>query len=138
MAKFTPHMNINYSVTVTLTEVEARALDALFGYNNKQMLDVFYEHMGKYYMEPHEAGFFSLAESVRTQLQDGLGRVNEAQKVISGDSIKAAHVRGLFEALEIVKASVTEDGKNDTAEDIQNAIDEVKDPTKKKKNNEAT
>jgi hypothetical protein len=63
-----------------LTESEARALDGLSGYGTDAFLKVFYEHMGKAYLQPHEEGLRSLFDRVRTELLPQLNVVDNARK----------------------------------------------------------
>jgi hypothetical protein len=65
MAKIIGRPLINGSVTLEITEEEAYALNALVGYGVDPFLKMFYEHMGKAYLEPHEKGLRSLFDSVR-------------------------------------------------------------------------
>lgn len=61
MGKLQQHSpKVEVSATLTLTEEEMRAFDALVGYGVDAFLKVFYEHLGKSYMERHEAGLRSL------------------------------------------------------------------------------
>lgn len=52
--------------TQTFTEAEARALEALVGYGIEPFLQVFYTHLGKHYLQPHEAGLRSLFGNIGT------------------------------------------------------------------------
>lgn len=59
---------IEMNVALLLTSEEVRALDALAGYGIKGFLEVFYKHMGRHYLEPHEAGLRSLFDTIRSEL----------------------------------------------------------------------
>ena len=50
MAEIAKNVELNFQVTLKLTETEALALDALVGYGLRQFLDVFYKHMGRAYL----------------------------------------------------------------------------------------
>jgi len=65
MAKMQVKANMSFEVTFTLTEDEARALRAISIYGSKSFLRVFYEHLGKSALEPHEKGLTSLFEKIR-------------------------------------------------------------------------
>ncbi len=52
------------AATITLNEDEIKALDALAGYGVDQFIALFYKHMGRAYLEPHEAGLRSFLEVV--------------------------------------------------------------------------
>lgn len=89
MARVIGYGEIKGEVTLVMSEEEAKALDALVGYGPQNFLKVFYEHLGKAYLEPHERGLRSLFESVRTG--DGsvsyfLKKVAEARSVFTGKS----------------------------------------------------
>jgi hypothetical protein len=75
MANFVAKPTIKFEINMTLTESEARALEALMGYGLDTFIKVFYQHMGKHYLEPHETGLISLFES-RQRLLDQLGRID--------------------------------------------------------------
>ncbi|GAG09337.1 unnamed protein product, partial [marine sediment metagenome] len=49
-------VTVHYECTLRLTEEEMRALDALTGYGFRPFLKVFYEKMGRHYLEPYEKG----------------------------------------------------------------------------------
>lgn len=57
-----------------------RALEALAGYGSDGFLKVFYQHMGRAYLEPHEVGLRSLFETIRTELPPILCRADSAKK----------------------------------------------------------
>lgn len=66
MAKFTRTRTVVEATAVLeLSEDELAAIDALTGYGIESFLKVFYEKLGKAYMEPHEAGLRSFFEGVR-------------------------------------------------------------------------
>lgn len=46
-----------FAVHLVIPEKQARALDALTGYDIEKFLEFFYEKMGKAYMEPYEKDF---------------------------------------------------------------------------------
>lgn len=81
MAEMKPQVDIELRVKTTLSEAECRALDALVGYGIEPFLKVFYEKMGKTYMQPHEAGLRSLFETVGRDVCPYLKSVDMARKV---------------------------------------------------------
>jgi uncharacterized coiled-coil protein SlyX len=87
MAEIMQHTKIEVTATMLFTEVELRALDALVGYGVEPFLKVFYEKMGKHYMQPHEAGLRSLFESVSKFVPGILRRTNDAKRVFTGERI---------------------------------------------------
>jgi hypothetical protein len=87
MAKVIGYGEIKGEVTLVLSEAEAKALDAVVGYGAASFLKVFYQHLGKAYLEPHERGLKSLFESVRTgegSVSSFLQRIHNARDVFSG------------------------------------------------------
>lgn len=68
--------------TISLSEGELRAIDALAGYGTDAFLKVFYEKMGEHYMKPHEGGLRSLFETINREGKTLLYKVDEARKVI--------------------------------------------------------
>ena len=75
---------VNLEISIRLTEDEAGALDALFGYDVESFLRAFYREMGRCYLEPHEAGLRSL-HAQRGLLSVWLTRAKNARKVFSGE-----------------------------------------------------
>jgi hypothetical protein len=49
--------------TITLDYAELKALDALTGYGVEKLIEHFYQHMGRAYLEPYEHGFRSFLEA---------------------------------------------------------------------------
>lgn len=78
---------IEFTCTLTLSETEIRALDALTGYGVEGFLTTFYEKMGKHYMQPHEAGMRSLFKTVGAQVSGPLKDIDRARRDLS-DAIK--------------------------------------------------
>jgi len=74
------------SVTLELSEVEACALYEMCGYNVDDFLKVFYEHLGKHYLKPYEAGVRSLHETVRPVLTDAMEKLKAAKEAIKGNT----------------------------------------------------
>ena len=71
---------MQFSVFMKLTEPEARALKELtvFGFDN--FVKVFYEHLGKSTMQPHEEGLKSLFESIKNEIPKHLSRIDKTKK----------------------------------------------------------
>ena len=76
----TQQVRVTYSVTIELSEAEARALDGLTGYNADEFLKLFYDGMGKAYLLPHELGFKSLYKAVVAQIRPQLERVDDLRR----------------------------------------------------------
>lgn len=58
-------MKVETVCVLELNDAEVEALDALAGYGVDSFLKVFYEKLGRAYMEPHEAGLRSLFKAVQ-------------------------------------------------------------------------
>ena len=56
---------LHLEIVISLTETEARALDAIAGYDTEAFLKVFYSEMGAAYLQPHEEGLRSLFSAIR-------------------------------------------------------------------------
>jgi len=68
-------------VFIELTEVEARALEAIAGYSVKDFLRIFYEHLGKSYLQPHEKGVASLFSTIKGEIPKHLSRIDKTRKI---------------------------------------------------------
>ena len=79
--KITQIPTVQLEVVIKLTEEEARALDALAGYDIEATLRTFYKFLGQAYLKPHEAGLRTLFDALRTKLPPILNRMDEARKV---------------------------------------------------------
>jgi hypothetical protein len=73
---------IDFTVSCKLSESEARALDALVGYGFKEFLEVFYEKMGKAYLEPHASGLKTLFETVQADVVPALSKIDDARDAL--------------------------------------------------------
>ena len=82
MPTLQPQIKIDYELTLKLNETEARALDALVGYGHEAFLKVFYEQLGKSYMQPHEAGLIALFKAIKDQVPGQLRWVDAAKSQI--------------------------------------------------------
>lgn len=91
MAQIVQKPNVEVSATMQFNEAELRALDALVGYGADPFLAVFYENLGKAYMQPHEAGLRSLFESVREAVPGILRRTDDARAVFVGQKRAASN-----------------------------------------------
>lgn len=79
MSRLTQVPMVDVQVSIQLNESEMRALDALAGYGADSFLKVFYEHMGKHYMRPHEAGLRSLFKTIQSELPPIMKRAEAAR-----------------------------------------------------------
>lgn len=81
-------------VLLELDEQEVRALDGIFGYNVEAFLKVFYEKMGKNYVQPYEAGVRSLHKTIRESMAGPISRMADARKALSdAQTTKAQEAR---------------------------------------------
>lgn len=87
MAEIVQRPKVEVTATMLFSEVELRALDALVGYGVDPFLKVFYEKMGKHYMQPHEAGLRSLFESISKAVPGILSRTDDAHRVFARERI---------------------------------------------------
>lgn len=81
MAEVKSTSSIDIHVILKLTEVEARALEAIVGYGIDPFLETFYKHLGKAYLQDHEAGAISLFNTVREEIPKHLKRADDARDI---------------------------------------------------------
>ena len=72
-------VEIEFTINLTLTKGEALALDAIAGYGADEFLNVFYQKMGKSYLQPHEAEMRSLFKVIRAKLPNEIDKINNAE-----------------------------------------------------------
>ncbi len=92
MANLDPRASISLTVQFTVTEEEARALDALVGYGDDSFIKayeehffkVFYKQLGENYMKPHEQGLRTFFKSIRSMMPGILERANKAREQFTG------------------------------------------------------
>lgn len=81
-----PKTQITHAVTVSaiiqLDETELAALDALAGYGDDAFLEMFYKHLGKHYMTPHEAGLRRLFANIRQVAPRALSDLHTARQLM--------------------------------------------------------
>lgn len=75
-------LKLESKIVLELTEVEAAALDGIFGYSVEAFLKAFYEKMGTTYVKPYEAGVRSLHETMR-QLRPKLAEIEDCRRKIN-------------------------------------------------------
>jgi hypothetical protein len=83
MADFSTKTEVHTSAVIKFTEAELRALDALIGYGVDPFLKVFYEKLGKAYMQPHEQGLRKLFKTLRQPVGKAIHDVDEARRVLT-------------------------------------------------------
>lgn len=77
------NVKVEFSITLTLTIGEAKALKAIAGYGTKAFLETFYEKMGKYYLEPNETDLILFLEKCNYAIPMELEKINKAAKDIA-------------------------------------------------------
>lgn len=83
MKEANPHrIEVIFTAKLSLSEAEARALAQLFGYGVDEFLKAFYERLGRGYLEPHEHGIRSLAETIDREIRPQLWAVNASRRAI--------------------------------------------------------
>lgn len=74
---------ITFGASITLSEVEVRALDALVGYGDDAFLKVFKEKLGECYIRNHESGLRSFFAAVRRDVLPALSEIDQARSDLS-------------------------------------------------------
>lgn len=85
MANLSARPKLDLIVNFEINEVEARALDALVGYGDDAFIKVFYEKLGKAYMDKHEQGLRAFFKSIRLQMPLILSHMDDARKAFKID-----------------------------------------------------
>lgn len=83
MAKEIKHsaiVTVEVRVTFTITEDEARALDAIAGYGDSAFIDTFYKGCGKAYLQPYESGLRSFLKSIREVVSPALNEADSLRR----------------------------------------------------------
>lgn len=70
--------------TISLTEGEAAALNAIAIYGADEFLRVFYTHLGKAYLEPYEKDMRSLFLVLKGELSPHLSKAKKAREILIG------------------------------------------------------
>lgn len=73
-------VKLELKVLLELDEEEVRALSGIFGYDVEAFLKVFYEKMGKAYVQPHENGVRRLHQQIRGLMDRELSKVDTARR----------------------------------------------------------
>lgn len=79
-SKVKSDVKIDIKISVELTLSEARALNEITSYNVNDFLKIFYQHVGKSYLHPHEAGVIQLFKTAKELLGS---EINKADKIIA-------------------------------------------------------
>lgn len=73
---------VDMTITLTLTEDEARALHTITSYGSDPFLQWFYRNLGKHYMKPHEKGLISLFDTVKKELPGHFAKMETVRKAL--------------------------------------------------------
>lgn len=73
---------VEFTIKFTLTKGEAKALDAIVGYGVEPFLKVFYERLGKSYLQPYEREMRNLFARVKNDLPNEIYKIEKAEKSI--------------------------------------------------------
>lgn len=88
MGTFAAKPVMKFTIHAELSEGQARALEAISSYDADDFLKVFYERMGKAYLEPNEAGLRSLFHDVRNGpegITAQLHKIDNARRAFLGE-----------------------------------------------------
>jgi hypothetical protein len=88
MEKIKSSTTIEISIMLTLTEIEARALNAIAGYGTDAFLTMFYNQLGKCYLKPCENGVRSLFETIKNELPKHLDKVDKTRNMWKNEGLK--------------------------------------------------
>lgn len=83
MAKIVANPKLELSLSFTINESEAWALDALVGYNFDSFVKVFKENLGESYLRGHEEGLKTFFESIRQLVPLILSDFKEAKEIFN-------------------------------------------------------
>lgn len=72
-----------FTVTLKMSEDEARALHDITAYGYKAFMEVFREKLGQHYIDKHEKGAKSLFETVYTIMPQHFHKMDKARKAFN-------------------------------------------------------
>lgn len=78
---------MDYKVLLSLTEGEARALEAICGYGPDEFVKWFYKSHGKHYLQPHETAMRSLFARVRESLPMELHKIDKVKTFLKQNNL---------------------------------------------------
>lgn len=81
-------VTVELKVTLEISEGEARALNALACYGEKEFIKVFYEKLGKVYLEPYEKDLKSFLEKVRTTMPSVIDKVDTTRSNLLAHAVR--------------------------------------------------
>lgn len=77
--------DISVTATISFTEGELKALDALVGYGITEFLKVFYENLGEAYLKPYEKNVRELFIKINQTVPQALHKVDNARRILRGE-----------------------------------------------------
>ena len=80
--KHNTKITLKFECSLSLNESQSRAMKALACYGIDSFLEVFYDKMGKSYLEPHEEGLRSLFEEINEQLTPDFQTIDTVWKTL--------------------------------------------------------
>jgi len=83
MAHVIPKSTIELEITLKISESEARALEAMIGYGADSFMKVFYNHMGKHYLGPHEHGMREFFKTINSNIHAPLAKIDRAREAFN-------------------------------------------------------
>ncbi|MNQ94366.1 hypothetical protein D3C85_1098820 [compost metagenome] len=86
MAQIIEQPTVTVSAKFTVTEGELRALDALVGYGDEAFIKMFYDKLGKSYLQPYEKDLREFLKSIRAIATPILSRADTARKAFNKET----------------------------------------------------
>ncbi len=80
----TPTLDLNVRFEINL--VEARALDGLAGYGDDAFIKVFYEKLGKAYMQEHEQGLREFLKTIRSVVGPAIRKIDDVERILKREA----------------------------------------------------
>jgi hypothetical protein len=74
---------VEFTVTLVLTDKEAKALIAIVGYGADEFLKGFYEKLGKSYLQPYEVDVKNLFHTIKEALPSEISKIDKAKQAIN-------------------------------------------------------
>ena len=85
--KLTTKPVLHYEITLSLTEQDCFALDAISGYDIDAFITNFYQGLGTAYLKPQEDNLRSLMKNLREIMPGVVSKINNDKRLIVNDEI---------------------------------------------------
>lgn len=72
--------HLEFTTTITLTEGQIRALDAMVGYGDDAFMKAFYIKLGRHYMQPFEKDLRELFDNIRENVIPAKREVDDMRR----------------------------------------------------------